>query len=318
MLASMLLTLLVDVLEGVQSGHQEMHIINIFGMLGQALSAISLFVIILCHGQSIVNFIICLFILAIAPRTINVIRSVAWTRPYLFPKPSYFTYSTVSTLLGTGIGISILGVGLYIRQECGILMVGRILGSLPVAGYSVAVTITILASGMAIMYLKPFMPAVADAWSRGDCEWIRRTSNKILCLTMAYITIVSLTLMLFGHTIISLWYGPQLAPSLTLQIAMGCALILQAWETNHHFVLFGLGYVRPTVILYLIQNLFMIIISVPLIHHFGNAGASLAICITIACLGFWILPLMLRHALSRNEFILPDLSGDATQPQGAN
>ena len=43
--------------------------------------------------------------------------------------------------------------------------------------------------------------------------------------------------MVGGSKIVSLLYGPAMAPTTMLQIAIGLGFIFQTWEINHHLVL---------------------------------------------------------------------------------
>ena len=295
----MTIGLILDVFEGTQSGYQETHVGNLAFMLGQALSAASLALVIFSHTQSIVNLILCLYVLATVPRLFNALRLVTITRPYLLPSLWQFDRRVLVGLLATGIAFTVNGVAQFLRNQGSILLVGRLLGPVTVSTYAIIVNITLLAFGIIAMQLRPLLPALTDAWARGDHEWINRARIQILRYIMGYAVAVGGTLALLGGPIISVWYGPQVAPSVLLQVAIGLMFVLQAWETYHHTVLFGLGYIWPPVVAYIGQNLLTLVISVPLIYRFGSVGAAGAICGTALALNCWLLPLMLRRALAR-------------------
>ena len=189
----MIASLVLDVLEGTQAGHQETHIINLAGMLGQALSAVSLLVVVVWHVQSIINLILCLFVLSVIPRLVNSFIFVTISQPHLIPNPLRFKRSVLGSLLGTGIAFSLMGLGQFLRQQCSILLVGHMLGPVAVSVYAIIVNITMLAFGMIMMQVRPLLPAITDAWARGDREWIDRMcagSCDSICITRSWSVLV--------------------------------------------------------------------------------------------------------------------------------
>ena len=45
----------------------------------------------------------------------------------------------------------------------------------------------------------------------------------------------------------------------------------------HHTLLFGLGYIWPPIVAYIGQNLLMLVVSVPLVQHYGSVGVAWAL-----------------------------------------
>ena len=297
LMGCMLVNLILDVFEGAQSGYQEIHIVNMANMLGQALSATTLLIVVYYHAQSIISLIICLYVCSTIPRLLNALFSVTIIRSYLFPRPWYFSYTVLSNLLSTGVAFTIMAVAYFLKHQCGIFLVGRVLGPVSVTSYAIMVNITLLAFGVINMQLRPLLPAFTDAGTRQDHDWIKRIYAKILYYTMWYAVAVGVTLALFGGPIIRVWYGPQAVPSVYLQIAIGVGFVLQAWEMCHHTILFGLGYIWPPVVVFLCQNALMLLMAVPLVHQFGAAGAAIALCVTTVAINCWLLPVMLRRVL---------------------
>jgi len=293
----MIIHLILDVFEGAQSGYQEIHIVNIAGMFGQVFSAITLLLVVFCHAQSIVSLIICLYVFSIIPRLLNALFSVTMVRPHLFPQPRYYSHTALSSLLSTGMAFTLMGIAYFLKHQCSILLVGYMLGPVSVAGYAIMINITLLAFGIISMQMRPLLPALTDAWARQDYKWVKQTYIKILHYTMWYAIAVGVILALFGKPIIRVWYGPQMMPSVYLQIAIGIGFILQAWESCHITVLMGLGYVWPPILAFLCQSVLMLVIAIPLIHKFGAAGAACAICITVLVINCWLLPIMLQRVL---------------------
>ena len=195
-----------------------------------------------------------MFVMTVIPRLVNAVISVTYVRPHLSPKLIHFDRTIVSTLLSTGVAFSMMSLGHFLRQECGILLVGRMLGPVSVAKYAIVVNITILASGIINMQLRPLLPAVTDAWAKGDYAWIRRTRLRTLSITMGYAIAVALVLAVLGDTIVGLWYGHQLISGSKVPMAVGLSFVLQAWEMNYCLMLFSAGRIWLPVALFTLQS----------------------------------------------------------------
>jgi O-antigen/teichoic acid export membrane protein len=281
LVACLVNVLLLGVVEGAQAGYQEQYIINLFTMLGNILGTVSLFVFGM-RQPSIINLILCLYIVAYLPRALNAFILIG-SRSQLRPRVRHFDIGIVKMLLGTGAAFSLVQLGMFLKQECGILLVGRLLGP----------------GTVVTMQLQPLLPALTDAVARGDLDWIRRVCSKALSLTMLYAISVGVTLAILGAPIIRIWYGPQVMPGVHLQVAIGVSFVLQAWELYHLLILFGLGRVWPPTIAFIIQNAVMLLLCTPLIRCCGSVGAAYSLCLTVLLIDAWLLPLMLRGELER-------------------
>lgn len=301
-LTSYLLTqLLLIVVEGAQSGYQEMHIIGFYGMLGQILATISLAIVVYYHAVSVVSLIVCLCVVPNIPRLYNSLLLIGRARTYLLPRPRHFSPQLSRVLVSAGMAFGLVGLGQFLRQECSTMVVGRLLGPGPVASYAIMLYVTLLASGIVTMQLGPLLPAITDAMANSDLMWIRMAWRRSLYTNMAYAITFGATLMVGGSKIVSLLYGPAMAPTTMLQIAIGLGFILQTWEINHHLVLFGLGCMWPTAVAFVLQNTVGFLLCLVLVPIYGAAGAAGAFCITSTMFCAWFLPYLLRKQLAKHD-----------------
>ncbi|MBV8076393.1 MAG: oligosaccharide flippase family protein [Planctomycetaceae bacterium] len=295
---ALLVQLLLVVVEGVQGGYQELHIVGVCAMLGQVLATVTLAAVIACRAQSIVNLILCLCVVAFLPRLCNGLVLIGHVRRHLWPRPRHFSPRLARALVGTGMAFSLAGLGQFLRQDGSVVLVGRLLGPGPVAGYALMLYLTLLASGIVTMQLGPLLPAITDAMAGSDLEWVRWAWRRTMGRNMAFALAVGAGLALAGPALVRLWYGPALAPSGALSAAVGIAFILQTWEVSHHTVLFGLGCLWPPAVAFVLQNVVALALCVPLVTIFGSTGAAGAFCLTSLAWNSWYLPYLLRKKLS--------------------
>ena len=300
-LISYLVTLLLlVVVEGAQGGYQEMHITNGCAMIGQMFATVSLSIAVYYHAVSITSLIICLCIIANIPRLINGLVLVGHRRSHLLPRPRHFNPYLARIICSAGIAFGLIGLGHFIRQECSILVVGRLLGPSSVASYAIVLNIIMTASGVVTMQLSALLPAIIDALVHDDMRWIKLAWCRALSLNMAYAAAFGLAMMIGGAQIIKLLYGPDMVPGTALQIIIGLRFIIQVWEMNHHLILFGLKCIWPPAIAFVLQNLVAFILCLVLTPIYGAAGAAGAFLITSVALDAWFLPYLLRSQLAKH------------------
>jgi len=290
--------LLLGVVEGAMAGHQEQYIINFCAMIGNLCSAAVLLVVLL-RAPSVVGMILCMTCVAYLPRILTAIAYVIFIRPHWMPKFKSFDIPTAKVLIGTGAAFSIMQMGQFMKHEIGILFIGRILGPVPVAGYAILVNLCLLGFGAISMQTAPLLPAITDAIANGEYEWIRGVYSRGIRYAMVYACLVGLVLAVAGNLIIRIWYGPSVAPSVPLQVAIGIAFMLQVWEMYHIAILQSLGRAWIVVMLYLGQTLVFLVLCVPSIERFGSAGVPALLCITILLCDAWMLPILMGRTLGR-------------------
>lgn len=300
------LQLMFSVTESAQAGYQEQYINNCWGIFGNTLNAILLFVL-SWLWPTITGMIIANYGAAIVSKLLNGMCLVTFSRPYLMPRFERFDFTLSKGLLSTGLAFLLAQLSMFLNQQLSIFILGRILGPESVTGVAVMFQIVSLAAGIVVMFTQPLWPALIDAVTRDDVRWIRRSYHKAITFSTLYSIVVGLTLAVAGQPIVQSWIGAEVLTSIPLQVLTGLYFVLAIWSHVHYMVLVGLGWLWAPAIVLLTESLLVIPLSVWLIYLIGNAGVAAGLCTIMSCVSAWILPFMTKRAIHQSTLKLQQL-----------
>jgi O-antigen/teichoic acid export membrane protein len=288
------LTTFTSVAEATRAGYQEQHITNLYGLLGNALSVVGL-LLVSDLWPTVTGMILCIYGAPLVGRSLNGMHLVWEKRSILLPNWRHFDRVVTKNILQVGFAFCIMQTGAFVCQQFIIIIAGRLLGPRDVSSFAVMMQATILGGGVVTMFTRPFWPAIIDALERKDFTWVRNAYPRALRIAMAYAICIGACIALAGHTIITLWIGPESAPSLLLQISMGVYFTLAIWEYVHFIILMGMKRILPSSIALFIRSLVAIAATFIFAPYLAGAGAGLALCLSVATVTMWFLPVLLRQ-----------------------
>lgn len=146
---------------------------------------------------------------------INWFREFTWLKPWLFPHWSAFDWETGRKIVSTGIVFLILQIFAIIGNSSDNIVIAQVLGASAVTVYAVVQKLFMTAL-IAQYFLQPLWPAFGEATARDDLQWVRRTFNRALALSLGLGVLTGLPLMFFGKRIVSMLAGPDIVPSTIL------------------------------------------------------------------------------------------------------
>ncbi len=168
------------------------------------------------------------------------------------------------------------------------LIVGSVLGADALARYSICLQLaqqiqTVPAAGAQVLF-----PAISRRIEQG--ENVRPLAMRAMLWLSLFAAAIAVPVMLFSHTILSLWVGAAIADqssSVLALLAIGFALL--AVNNVPHFVLLGLDRARTVAAVNISAGVIAVAISVALIPNVGligaatgRAGYAIIICLLIS------------------------------------
>jgi len=212
-------------------------------------------------------------------------------------RPSIRQYSFASLREITGCGTPILLSGLAdvaIIYTANVLIAHRV-GPGAVPSYAIPMSSFMVASTICYGLVSPYQPAYAEAFARGDCEWIRKTAIRVVGRNLVIISNCGLGLVVLGPTAIRLWTHGRVTAGCGFLCAMAVYFLVNVWTTANGVLLIGIGRVKTKAALhstvaavFVLGTWFLLpklgIVAVPL-------AGTLAFLIDVAV----SLPLALRH-----------------------
>lgn len=211
---SFAISLPFGVSQRVQIGFQEGYNNNLWQMGGSVLGLIGLLIAI--HFRASLPWLV--LSIAGAPACAllcNFAYQFGWARPWLRPRIASFRWSKCHELLRSGLVFCSITVFALLGTNSDNIIIAHSCGSVAVAEYSVVQKL------FSVLYMihyiaGPLWPAFSEAHARGDIRWMKSAFRRTTMLATLLSGVGCLTLLIFGRSIIRLWVGPTIIPTLFL------------------------------------------------------------------------------------------------------
>ena len=220
--------------------------------------------------------------LVVLPPLIVSMLLIPWLGPYLYTKAqtaASFDKSLVRPLLGTGAMFLVPQIASTVLISAPAVIISSILGSAAVTPYNLTQRLLGILTQFHGLFLGPLWPAYAEALSRGDTEWIKKTFCRSFSLTLGLLPIPCLVLALFGDKIIRAWshYEGKIDSHFLVWMSLWLAAVSvgQACAT----FLNGLGRLTGQAIYGPLAVLAILLFLPALIGAYSLAGAGMALVI---------------------------------------
>jgi len=271
----------------VFSGLQEIHWTKIYGIIAPLASLIALYITVRISG----NLITLALFTGISRLIVGLISGIhlfifhpqlqPWIKSPGINKPSY------RTILSNGLRFLGLQIGAIIILNTDNLIISHYLGSGKVPVYAVAFKLFYMGIMMVNMITTVLWPMYARAIGKKDWVWINRTYNS----TIATITIFGSMLwvggILFSEGIIKLWVGSDMYGSILLIFALGGYGYMVSFAGSNVSLLNALNPTTTQVLVFSLDAIFNITLSLLLIKPFGIAGVALGTFISCVIVHSW-------------------------------
>ena len=131
------------------------------------------------------------------------------------------------------------------------VLVANRLSPATVPKYAIPYSLFAIVNGAAYLIVNSYMPAYAEASGSADWLWIRFRAVRSLYITMALVAAVDATMVVGGRTVIEVWAGREVVPTLGFLVALASFGVLRAYSEANGVLLVGLGLVRTKALLQL-------------------------------------------------------------------
>ena len=145
--------------------------------------------------------------------------------------------------------IGILGLGaslaIYLTNNAAVMIIAARHGASEAADYAAMAKLLAMPPLLLFYMLFPLWPAITEANTLKQYDWIRNAYRKCLFITVGLTTISVLIILPFGREIILLWTGqPKVVPSFGLLLAGVLFMSLGMWSTLTAVLMNGLSKFR--------------------------------------------------------------------------
>jgi O-antigen/teichoic acid export membrane protein len=227
MIICFLLNLPFTVASRVQAGLQDSGV-SLWGVASGALGLIGI-AIGITQKCSLLGLVLLSMGLPILAAMLNT-AWVLWFRyPMLQLRWSDVDRQVASTLTSTGLLFCTAQFATAISLGSDPIIVNHVLGPAAAVQHSLATRLFNPLTMVLGLALTPLWPAYAEAYARGQHDWIRRVLSKSLLTAAAALVLPGILLVIIGPALLEIWVPGQPAPSLGLLVSIGVHTLLTGY-----------------------------------------------------------------------------------------
>jgi O-antigen/teichoic acid export membrane protein len=288
--------LVVVVPEAARLGLQTQYVNNAWAGLGSAAAIVAMLTV----GGSVTS--VTAFVLVsqgpqVAARAANGIFFVLRHRYILRPEELRFRQHA-RPILGSGIAFAGFSLASYLGLQVGLLIMAATVdpASVALAGV-IARGYLLQVSGLSLV-TTPTWPTIANAVTRGDLPWVRRTYRLLALGALAYNTLVAVAILFGLELLIGVWTGTRPTDNAALRALLAMLVVVNGWAHVNAMTLVGLGALRFTALVLLAEAAVVLTLQVALVPVAGVTGYVGALAIGAVTVSGRMLPLRVRRELA--------------------
>jgi len=264
-----------SIISKIYGAYQEVAIANGWAAAGNVLGLAALIAVTRLKGGLIA------LVIAVSGTVllINVISAVwvfGWSKPWLLPSLKRVTWPAVRKLSSLGSKFFVIQAAALVLFQTDNLIIAHYLGAAAVTPYSVTWRLFTYTTMFQILANPSFWPAYAEALSRGDRTWVRRSFRLNFRITVVSTATLALPLVLFGRWFIDKWAGKAAVPSSALLVWMGIWSVIYAAMSTQSCLLASSGRLKAQMIYSILAAAVNLLLSIIFVQSIGLTGVIMA------------------------------------------
>jgi O-antigen/teichoic acid export membrane protein len=256
------------------AGYQELHVANLFSAAGNILALAAIVLVVLLRGS--LAMLVAAYSGAIV---LGSIACLAWVclvrKPWLKPLPGRVRWHLVRRIFGSGGQFFVIQLAGLVVFNSDNIVISHFLSPSEVTPYNVTWRLVTYANTVQILSSQALWPAYAEAWTRGQIQWIRAAYGRMRRMTVFTLAIACAILIPFGRAIIRIWAGPVAVPAMPLLLLMCVWMGIYAVTTNQACLMAATGRVRRQAAASALAAVANLALSIYWVRTMGTFGALL-------------------------------------------
>lgn len=185
----------------------------------------------------------------------------------------------------------LMSLGFMAVNGSDVFIVNHYLGGSEAAVYYVSIRLFVYVDTLLQLVVYPLWPALGDAVQKGQQAWVRKTSRRILVITVATSAVLLGGTVLSGRTITHLWTGGVVLPPWSLYACLAMYYLVRAPNTVYATLLRAHGKIRVQSLAQAAEAVLHLGLCLLLVRHLGLLGMVLGALSALVLTQAWILPL---------------------------
>ncbi|HWF65768.1 MAG TPA: oligosaccharide flippase family protein [Acidobacteriaceae bacterium] len=259
----------------ILGGYQELHIANYFGIAGSLLGLLSILAVVYFHlglpvlvgcfaGSMLASNLACLTWICFVHK------------PWMKPWPSRFRRAMTRVIFGSGSMFFLIQMANLVVWNSDNIVIAHFRGAAAVTPYSVTWRLVCYITALQTLAVPALWPAYAEAYVRGDIQWVRKTYRRVRWATAALLTVGGAGALFGGQTIIRIWAGPAAVPDIWTLRLMCVWMAVFAFALNQSTLLGATSRVGKQAVMSCIAAAVNLGLSILWVRPWGSVGVLLA------------------------------------------
>lgn len=245
-------------------------------------------------GRLITNFLVLIFVFALAKTEASSIRSMAvlygtalvfanlllsalFFKPRCDLRPTFhLDLQHARPLLTLGSQFFVIQLAFLVIFTTDKILITQWFGAKHVTDYDIVFKIFSLVTIAHGLIMAPLWSAYTDAYRKQDLAWIRQMLRRQLQV-FGGLTVVVLLLALSTHKIVDLWIGDSLEVSSTLVLCMALFVLISSWNNIFAFMLNGVQKIKISLYVSSLAMLCNLPVSIMLAQHTSIGSSSIVL-----------------------------------------
>lgn len=289
--------LVVVVPEAAQLGLQKQYVTNVWTGVGSAAAVVAMLTV----GSgvtSVAAFVVISQAPQVAARAVNGILFVLWRRFLLRPSGLRFREHG-RQIISSGVAFAGMQVASYAEFQIGLLILAATGSAASVALGGVIFRGVTLEVALLALVTTPTWPAIAGAIAGGDMPWVRRAHRMLTRGGLVYSGLVAVIVLVAFEPLVGLWTGTRPPDDPALRALLATFLVVNGWAHVNAMTLVGLGALRFTAIVLILEAAFVVVLQLVLVPAAGVVGYVGALAVGAIVVYGPALGLRVRRELSR-------------------
>jgi O-antigen/teichoic acid export membrane protein len=243
------------------------------------------------------------FIYSASPLFVYLIVSLIFFYYHRQIIPSVFHFSKEALKSMSNLGFLILAdkLSVIVIISSTNMLISHLTSPAQVTPYSITNRLFILFITIYEIAATPLLPAFADAYFKGDIKWIKKTMKKLNYVTIAFISMVTLTIFII-KPFVKIWLKGRVNVSWSIIILVATYTSVRLMWNIYSKYLNGVGMIKESVALTVISTA----LYVPLVLLLGkylNMGITglLLVQIILSLGNVFYLPWLYRKSIAKRE-----------------
>jgi O-antigen/teichoic acid export membrane protein len=251
--------------------------------------------VVLSAGYGLVTLVACEMVLHLLAGVLQ-ITWVYQEEPELRLTWSLINRNDVRHLLSFGGAILGVTISSLVIEQTDRLVIAGFLPVAMVTYYAAAWKIYMLSYTLTTTLVGAVSPVAADLFGRGDTRGLANLFLRSTKYALAVAWPLVLTLAFAGGVLLRFWMGARFVSALPVVQVLLVGFIVTAHNHAGYSALIGMRRVGPTVGRYFApQAVLNLVLSVWLVHRYGNLGVALGTMVPALLLEFWFLRFVLEE-----------------------